>query len=107
MGILSQQYADGLEGAERGKESRKFLFGAAGQMVFHFLKWENWGSNMFVGRVRSHEGSNLTIDPIVHLSGDVEQAIGLHESHGQGRSWTGEKHVGVIAAEKVFKGNGR
>lgn len=52
--ILSQQYADGLEEGERGKEPRKILSGVADRMVFHFLKWENWG------KVRSHENSNLT-----------------------------------------------
>lgn len=40
--ILSQQYADGLEEGERGKEPRKFSSGVAVQIVFHFLKWENW-----------------------------------------------------------------
>lgn len=61
FGTLSQQYTSGLEGGEREKgEWRKFLAGAAGQTAFHFLKWEDLGSNKFEGRVRSQKGSNLT-----------------------------------------------
>lgn len=39
--MLNQQYADGLEGGERGKEEsrhHKFLVGAAGQMVVSLPK---------------------------------------------------------------------
>lgn len=43
----------------------------------------------------------------MHLSGAIQQAIGLYESPNQGRSWAGDKYVGVTAAETVFKGKGR